>query len=417
MILGPVSLIDCVVFCIFLAPQLLIQVGIFSTVLTVLRCLPFLALRLPYEFVKERYFTSRQSQSRFVQDATAFEDFVIRCVRYAFANIPASVGRVFFSKSVALPFVRWRMARHGYWRYPMHFEEVTIGEGSSETGGIWLRQDQEKTPDAVLYYLHGGGFAMGSSYFYLEFLMALHHLLLEAGYTNPAVFALEYTLVPDDIYPRQVHQTLQGYRHVLQTAGTASRVCVGGDSAGGTLVLSLLLELGARSRGGKGGGGLAVPRSLTKLHLPHKVILISPWVTLLSSRHHESDVDFLDRSTLWRYAHAYAGDTMVQQAPASPGSCVDEELWRAAQPKEGWLVAFGDQEVFAGDALDFIRSQRKLGHDVRVHKVAGGVHAWPVASLFLSSTAEKRLLGLRTIADEVRRGIEVKGVNGEKINV
>lgn len=245
---------------------------------------------------------------------------------------------------------------------------------------------------------------MGSSYFYLEFLMALHHLLLEAGYSNPAIFALEYTLVPDDIYPRQVCQTLQGYRHVLDTVdGDASKVCVGGDSAGGTLVLSLLLELGAQSRAGKKRGGLAVPQSVPDLPLPRKVILISPWVTLLSTRHHESTVDFLDRSTLWRYAHAYAGDAMLQQAPASPGSCTDDELWRAATPEDGWLVAFGDQEVFAKDALDFVRKQRGLGADVRVHKVAGGVHAWPVASLFLSSTVEKRLLGLRTIVDEVRR--------------
>jgi hypothetical protein len=36
-------LIDCLVFCIFLAPQLLIQVGIFSTVFTTLQCLPFLS--------------------------------------------------------------------------------------------------------------------------------------------------------------------------------------------------------------------------------------------------------------------------------------------------------------------------------------------------------------------------------------
>jgi hypothetical protein len=83
---------------------------------------------MPYEFIKERYFTPRRSQSRFVQDATAFEDLVIRCVRYAFANIPASIGRVFFSKRVALPFVRWRMLRHGYFGYPMHVEEVTLGE-------------------------------------------------------------------------------------------------------------------------------------------------------------------------------------------------------------------------------------------------------------------------------------------------
>lgn len=42
MILGPVSYLDCIVFCIFLAPQLILNVGLFETVITVLQVLPFL---------------------------------------------------------------------------------------------------------------------------------------------------------------------------------------------------------------------------------------------------------------------------------------------------------------------------------------------------------------------------------------
>lgn len=36
------SYLDCIVFCIFLAPQLILNVGLFETVLTVLQVLPFL---------------------------------------------------------------------------------------------------------------------------------------------------------------------------------------------------------------------------------------------------------------------------------------------------------------------------------------------------------------------------------------
>lgn len=42
MILGPVSYLDCIVFCIFLAPQLVLNVGLLETVITVLQVLPFL---------------------------------------------------------------------------------------------------------------------------------------------------------------------------------------------------------------------------------------------------------------------------------------------------------------------------------------------------------------------------------------
>lgn len=83
----------------------------------------YTVLELPYSFVQERYFFKRKNQSPFVRQASAFEDFVIRCVRYAFTNIRPSVGRVFFSKQVALPFLRFRMLRHGYVKSPVHWHE------------------------------------------------------------------------------------------------------------------------------------------------------------------------------------------------------------------------------------------------------------------------------------------------------
>jgi len=53
-------------------------------------------------------------------------------------------------------------------------------------------------------YYPGGGFSLGSSHFYLEFLITMLDLLKEAGYRAPAIFSLEYTLVPDQAYPVQV---------------------------------------------------------------------------------------------------------------------------------------------------------------------------------------------------------------------
>ena len=36
----------------------------------------------------------------------------------------ASIGRVFFSKEVALPFMKFRMLRNGYLRSPIRWEEI-----------------------------------------------------------------------------------------------------------------------------------------------------------------------------------------------------------------------------------------------------------------------------------------------------
>ena len=86
----------------------------------------FVVLQLPYQLCRERYFTSKHKRSPFVQQASFFQDLVIRVVRYAFAFIPANIGRVFFSKGVALPFLRFRLLRHGYLQAPLTWRETVL---------------------------------------------------------------------------------------------------------------------------------------------------------------------------------------------------------------------------------------------------------------------------------------------------
>ena len=83
-----------------------------------------IVIKLPFQILHERFLLDRHLRSPFVQQASFFEDLVIRCVRYAFAEFPACIGRVFLSKAVALPFVRFRMLRHGHLRFPISPKEV-----------------------------------------------------------------------------------------------------------------------------------------------------------------------------------------------------------------------------------------------------------------------------------------------------
>jgi hypothetical protein len=73
--------------------------------------------------IRDRYLVRREKQSEFQRRASLFEDGVVRCVRYAFANIPPRIGRVFFAKEVALPFLWFRLLRYGYLGSPIHWWE------------------------------------------------------------------------------------------------------------------------------------------------------------------------------------------------------------------------------------------------------------------------------------------------------
>lgn len=257
---------------------------------------------------------------------------------------------------------------------------------------------------------------MGSAYFYLEFLLSWHSLLVQAGYQNPAIFALDYTLVPDETYPTQVYETLRGYKHVLSVAGDPRKVVVAGDSAGATLMLTLLLELGHmnEARAFKEKSDESAPsegesqqqlRRASESPLPVFCVLISPWAKLISNKHENSASDYLDRDMLWKYALQYAGCSHAYDQTASPGQCVDHRVWAEASPPCGFFITYGSEEVFAPDIKDLINVLVK-STEVDSRSEDGGIHAWPVVSLFLSSTEDKRLKGLRTLTSAMRKHIQ-----------
>ncbi|KXJ97495.1 Alpha/Beta hydrolase protein [Microdochium bolleyi] len=409
--LGPVSVLDCLAFCVFLAIQLPLQVGLLDTLGALIPCLPFLLIKLPLTFLRDRFLVPIHQQPAFVAVATPFEDFVIRCVRFAFSNIPPRIGRVFFSKPVALPFLWFRLLRHGYLRSPVHWQEYEDGD-LKRFKGLWIIQDPAKRPDICIFYAHGGGFMMGSSYFYLEFLLTWLSLLSEAGYANPAIFSLEYTLVPDACFPTQLNQSAAAYEHVVDmVGGEASRVCVAGDSAGAGIMLTLLFHLARpvakppplRRASYEPARALAAP--------PGYAVLISPWVTMVSPLHRNTESDYLEASHLHSYARQYAGGGagFVDDPVVSPGSCRDVAWWREAFPSRGAHVTYGSEEMLAAGIADLVGFLEDNDFKVTSRAEPGEVHAWPVASLFLCNTIEDRTKGLADIVRKIKENMAPSG--------
>ena len=239
---------------------------------------------------------------------------------------------------------------------------------------------------------------MGSPYFYLEPLLALCSLL-KLHYRNPAIFALEYSLVPTASYPTQVEQTTAGYAYALARAGhLPSRLCVAGDSAGATLVLSLLLCL-----------------ANDPTRRPAFAALISPWTTLGGALTHDTASDYLGADALHAYAALYAGGPARLHDPqVSPGECVARGAWAAAAPEQGVYVTWGSEEVLAAETRAWVRRLRADGVPVVSREEPGAVHAWVIASLFLEDERERRIFGMRELAEAIARNVggevEKKGV-------
>ncbi|KAH7374290.1 Alpha/Beta hydrolase protein [Pyrenochaeta sp. MPI-SDFR-AT-0127] len=391
MILGQISYLDCIAFLVFLAPQLLLQIGIIPILTWLIPVLPYLApkaLVIPFQFLRERYFVPYEHRTPFVKKATPFQDLVIRFVRYAFANMPAFLGRVFFSKPVSLPFLRFRMLRHGIVTSPIRWTEIK----RPNFRGVWIVHNQQEQPDVIVYYCHGGGFSMGSSFFYMEFLLAWVSLLKASGYRNPALFALEYTLVPDATFPTQLHETLAGYEYVLSLAQSSTRVVVGGDSAGATLILSFLLYMTEHSE--------------LRHQKPGLAVMISPWVTIVSRNNRNTASDYLNSSSLELYGRQYIGSKVAADDPlVSPGRCKDVKKWAEASPEKGWYFLYGSEEVLGPETRDLISLLRSTGKEVDTWEDKGGIHAWPVASLYLGATKEERLGGLKSIVGAIKNRI------------
>ena len=225
---------------------------------------------------------------------------------------------------------------------------------------------------------------MGSTYFYLEFLMAWLTRLQDRGFKNPACFALEYTLVPEGKWPQQFNETRAGYTFLKESFGdgSAAKICVSGDSAGATLIMSMLLQPGA----------LEQEPQFSTLDRPGLAVLLSPWTHLVSKLNQNTPSDYLDRDSLHLYAEQYGGRGARSDEVISPGLSISR--WRRASPEHGYRFIYGAEEVFAPGIDETIDNIRKDGGLAKAHKLETGIHAWPVVNLFLGESREERLSGL-----------------------
>ena len=210
--------------------------------------------------------------------------------------------------------------------------------------GEWLTPESA-TVDAVVLYLHGGGYCTGS----LDSHRNLAGRLAVA--TGCPVVTLDYRLAPEHPFPAAVDDATAAYRDLLALGIPPERTAIAGDSAGGGLTVASLLAL--RTTGSP---------------LPAAAACLSPWVDLTQSsaayqRLAASD-PMVTRAGLDLMAEAYLGTADPRVELASP--LFAEDL--SGLPP--LLIEVGEHEVLIDDAT-------RLAEQVTAAGGEAALTVWP----------------------------------------
>ncbi|POW15440.1 hypothetical protein PSHT_07072 [Puccinia striiformis] len=214
--------------------------------------------------------------------------------------------------------------------------------------------------DKVIYFIHGGAYFIMSASTHRPLTISI------AKYTECRLFAINYRLAPETKFPGPLHDVVSGYFRLLNDLSIpAQNIVFAGDSAGGGLVMALLMYLRDEH-----------------YPLPSAAMLFSPWCDLTMS------------CDSWETNHPY--DFLPMPKAVLPRRRRDQEMdnpslrlaliWRYARPTTS-LNPSGDAEVLR-DEITLLAHKASL-HGVKViHEIYEDcVHVFQ-AFLFLESSTK-----------------------------
>ena len=213
----------------------------------------------------------------------------------------------------------------------------------------WLTPPGART-DAVLFYLHGGGYVIGSPRSHRHLAAAL------ARAAGTRALLLDYRLAPEHPFPAALDDAVAAYEWLLADGIAPDRVVIAGDSAGGGLTVATLLALRDR-----------------RLPRPAGGVCISPWVDLTNSAasyRSKAAVDpIVTLEGIAQLTQAYLGGADPKLPLVSP-------LYADLRGLPPLLIHVGSDEVLLDDALGLAARAREAGVDVAVREWPAMIHVW-----------------------------------------
>lgn len=220
--------------------------------------------------------------------------------------------------------------------------------------GEWVRGRGVRRDDAVLFYVHGSGYAVCSARTHRGLTSRL------SARTGLPVFACDYRLAPRHRFPAAADDVRAAYDWLLDQGYPPERIVLAGDSAGGHLAVDLVLEL---TRAG--------------LPAPAAMVLFSPLVDatfeLARERERVRRDPMISAARARRLVELYTRDA----DPAHPRLAFSFATGCAWPPT---LVQAGGAEMLAADAEQLARSIQSAGGRCELQVWPGQVHVFQAFS-------------------------------------
>ncbi|PKI83533.1 hypothetical protein MVES1_002811 [Malassezia vespertilionis] len=255
---------------------------------------------------------------------------VLAAARFVLSHFPYLLPRIALAKETMGPLVQWRTGGgaadvvHPYLAPDAAFK------------AYWIRGAQDtRSVRGIVFYVHGGGFTVGSVALYVEpLLRILGHVRAESGGEIAAdCVAVEYDLAPCVRFPTPLLQCLRCYADLVTIKrADPDRIVFCGDSAGAGLLMSMLLCLSGQH------SPETDERDWSQLPMPARAVLISPLTDLRPSAHAFSapaPLDFLSPAALQHYAQLYMSTLQVPRRIGGPASALHATLTAFAAGKQG----------------------------------------------------------------------------------
>ncbi len=221
--------------------------------------------------------------------------------------------------------------------------------------GEWVLPDKHE--QGVILYLHGGGYVACSPKTHRPITAALARL------SGCRVFSLDYRLAPEHRYPAALDDAVAAYQWLLAQNLPAHTISLAGDSAGGGLVLGLLLR--ARDAG---------------LPLPACAVCFSAWTDLTgtgaSVHANDGRCAMFRPENMAEFANAYLGDAAPLAAYASPAHA---DL-RGLPPL---LLQVGSTELLLDDSRRVHEKLQALNGNSELEIYDDVAHCWQMLAGFV----------------------------------